>query len=195
MNKFITGVLLGLSLYVVAQAATPTQIPEPPKKENLSYEENILYRLDFYSRLAVIVKTPYVWGGSKDLKALDCSGYIYWICHKAGLPYKRTTSLRMWLDHGSWPGERVLVKFDARDRAQFPDLLFWTFSVKRPAGHTALVILNAEDKKGNRTILFREASSSKKIVKETEMKTGDYRWVRLEGILILDLAPGFKKKK
>jgi len=194
MKKALLGVMLGLSIFLVAHASQiPNDpIPNPAQIQFKTCEERILYRLNFYSELLVKYKIQYVWGGFWGILGVDCSGYMYWICHMAGLPVKRETSLRMWLDKGAWPGERVLVKFDAHDRAQFPDLLFWTYDPKRPKGHVALVIMNAEDKNGHRTVLFREASFSKKIVKETEMKQGDYRWVRLEGVLVLDLTPGFK---
>jgi hypothetical protein len=192
MNRALLGIILGLSIFLVANASQPpTYVVEPPKKEFKTCEERILYRLDFYSKLLVEYHVPYVWGGFWGLLGVDCSGYMYWICHMAGLPVKRTTSYRMWLDKGSWPGERVFVKLDELDRAQFPNLVFFTYSAKRPKGHTALVVLNAIDNKGRRTVLFREASSSRKIVKDTEMKKGDYRWVRVEGFLILDLTPGF----
>jgi hypothetical protein len=194
MKKALLGVMLGLSIFLVAHASQiPSDpIPNPAKIQFKTCEERILYRLNFYSELLVKYKVQYVWGGFWGLLGIDCSGGIYWICHMAGLPVHRTTSLQMWLNHGSWPGERVLVKAGASDRAEFPNIGFFTFSPKRPKGHVMLVILNATDKNGNRKILFREASSSQKIFKETEMKTGDYRFVRFEGIIVLDLTPGFK---
>ena len=197
MNNMITGIILGLSLYLVGAVTQPvrTPVPEPPKKEFKTCEERILYRLNFYSELLVKLKVPYIWGGFWGTLGVDCSGYLYWVCKMAGLPVKRTTSFRMWLDKGSWPGERVFVKIDEHDRIRFPDVLFWTYGAKRPFGHTAIAVLNAIDKQGKRTVLFREASSSKKIVKDTEMKKGDYRWVRLEGFIILDLTPGFDCEK
>lgn len=192
MNNAVTGVLLGLSLFLVTAVESPqAPRPTPPKIEFKTCVEHILYRLNYYSELLVRMKVPYVWGGFWGLLGVDCSGYIYWICKKAGLPVHRTTSHRMWLDRGSWPGERVLVKLDDHyDNVEFPDILFWTYG-KRPYGHTAIIVLNALDNNGNRRILFREASSSKKFVKETLMSKGDYRWIRLEGFIVLDLTPGF----
>lgn len=191
----LNGIMLGLALFLVAHASVPSKLPEPPKKESRTCEENILYRLDFYSKMLVELRVPYIWGGYWGKLGVDCSGYMYWICHMAGLPVKRTTSYRMWLDKGSWPGERVFVKFNELERAQFPNVAFFTYDVKRPFGHTVLVVMNALDKQGRRTILFREASSSAKIVKDTEMKQGDYRWVRVEGFIVLDLTPGFDCKR
>ena len=183
MNNALTGIMLGLTISLVGMASQPGEIPRPkgvPQYAQLTNcEDRILYRLNFYSELLVQRQAPYVWGGLWGLLGGDCSGQIYWICKMAGLPVKRTTSFRMWLDKGSWPGERVLVKAGALERAQFPDLGFLTYSPKRPRGHVVMVILNALDKDGNQRILFREASSSKKIFKETAMKKGDYRWVQV----------------
>jgi len=192
VKTMINGVMLGLALYLVAHASVPTKVPEPPKKEFKSCEERILYRLNFYSEMLVRLQVPYVWGGYWGPLTGDCSGQTYWICHMAGLPVHRTTAYKMWLNKGSWPGQRVFVKLNEQDIAQFPSLLFWTYDTKRPFGHVALTVWNATDSKGRRTILFREASFSKKIFKETEMKKGDVRWEKLVGILILDLTPGFK---
>lgn len=194
MRKALLGIMLGLSIFLVAHASqVPSDpIPNPAKKEFKTCEERILYRLNFYSDLLTRLKSPYIWGGFWGTWGGDCSGQIRAICHYAGLPYPRVTSLQMWLNKGAWPGKRVFVKLDEHDIAKFPDLLFWTYDAKRPYGHVAMTVWNATDDKGRRTILFREASFSKKYFKETEMKDKDGRWVKLVGILILDLSPGFE---
>lgn len=190
MGKVVLGFVLGCFLFLLAHAE-PRVLPAPPEQDFKTCEEMILYRLNFYSELYVKWRMPYKWGGSSPATSFDCSGFVYDVCKRSGLPVKRTTSYRMWLDKGSWPGERVFVKFNAHDEAVFPDLVFFTFSSARKFGHVGLVVINATDKNGRRSILFREASSSQKVLKETEMRDGDYRWIRVEGILILDLTPGF----
>lgn len=194
MNNVLTGIMLGLTISLVGMVSQPVTAPKPhtPYHQLSSCEEKILYRLNFYSELLVQRKVPYVWGGSFGLLGGDCSGQIYWICKMAGLPVKRTDAFKMWLDRGSWPGEIVYAEAGAFERAQFPDIGFITFSPKRPKGHVILVVLNGLNEDGKRQILFREASSSKKIYREYIMKKGDYREVRFEGILILDLTPGFE---
>jgi len=191
IKTMFTGIMIGLSLYLVAQASVPAKVPEPPKKEFKTCEENILYRLNFYSELLVKLSVPYIWGGYWGTLGGDCSGQTYWVCHMAGLPVHRTTAARMWLDKGLWPGERVFIKVNEQDIAKFPDLLFWSYK-PRKFGHVAFTVWNATDEKGRRTILFREASFSKMIFKETEMKEKDGRWINLVGVLVMDLTPGFK---
>lgn len=192
MKNLLIGMAIALSM------STITNIDEhkecnPPINCTVAerLEDRILCRLDYYSGLLVELAPTYIWGGYWGILGGDCSGQTYWICKMSGLPVNRTTSLRMWQDEGGWPGERVLAIADAHDRAKFGNLGFFDFSKKRPRGHVVFIVLNAMGQDGKQRILFREASFSKKIFKETIMKSGDYRWVRLHGILQLDLTPGF----
>ena len=194
MFKVLLAIVLAMLVFVTTGLAeTVVKKADPPIycSKLKTAEERILCRLNFYSEMLAKLGPPYVWGGFWGILGGDCSGQIYWICRRAGLPVTRTTSLKMWLNKGAWPGQRILAKAGAHDKAKFANLGFFDYSKKRPRGHVVFIVLNAEDKNGKRMILFREASSSKKIFKETIMKQGDYRWVKLYGILSLDLTPGF----
>jgi len=197
MTKALLVVIFAILFIVVtlpkSEAKVEAKKADPPVycAKLKTAEERILCRLNFYSEMLVKLGPPYVWGGFWGILGGDCSGQIYWICRRAGLPVTRTTSLKMWLNKGAWPGERILAKAGAHEKAQFANLGFIDYSKDRPRGHVVFIVLNAEDKNGKRIILFREASSSKKIFKETIMRKGDYRWVRLYGIISLDLTPGF----
>lgn len=191
----LIGLVIALSVIGTTNTANKkVEVYQSPLKCS-SYEkaeDRILCRLNYYSELLVKLAPKYIWGGFWGLLGGDCSGQVYWICKMAGLPVNRTTSLRMWLDKGGWPGERILVVAGAHEKAQFATLGFFDYSKTRPRGHVVFVVFNTEDKNGRRQILFREASYGKKIFKETIMKEGDYNWVHLHGILIMDLTPGFE---
>jgi cell wall-associated NlpC family hydrolase len=81
----------------------------------------------------IIARHPgYAWGGSQDLeKGLDCSGYLYLAGRWAAIPgITRTTSGRMAQGLGGWISREI-----SPDTVGPCDLIFWTLSSKRPAGH------------------------------------------------------------
>jgi hypothetical protein len=98
----------------------------------------VIRRLDTWTGILEDKAPVYVRGGANEFKA-DCSGSMYWIFKKAGLPFPRTTSIKMWLGAG-WPGTVITDK----NERKFP-YLQW-FSWKSPHDHVSIV--RYRDKKG-----------------------------------------------
>jgi len=134
----------------------------------------------------------YVWGASDpdvwtfdtkkqaNRKGVDCSGSIFWICRKSGLPFPRVTAYKMYMGMG-WPG---YVVDNWRDAA-FPDLLFFTFTSDRLAGHVGIVkSLNPIVP----SLTFSEASSKANKFKRTVMTVKSYHDQHFQGIRVLDLT-------
>jgi cell wall-associated NlpC family hydrolase len=114
----------------------------------------------------------------------DCSGAMCWVFRMAGVPVPRTTALAMW--NGAWPGERTTVKEGARELSQFPDLMFFDFTIGRPRGHVGLIRWNVM-LKNQRNVMMAEASSSKNRFKETLILPNDSRWRATHGVLTPNL--------
>jgi hypothetical protein len=167
------GLCLGLSLFIVTHTETP-KIKTPEE------------RINYYVEMLLAIAPPYVWGGSFGLLGGDCSGNTYWVFHMAGIPVLRMRALEMWL--GGWPGKKIIMKDGAWAKAQFPNIVFFTFKKERPAGHVAIVRKNT-----GKTITYAEASFSAKMYKETAMVLTDGRGKAVIGIIIVDLYPGVKK--
>jgi len=91
----------------------------------------------------------YTWGGSEsEEKGLDCSGSIYLMARRAGLPVRRTTAKRMALADGGWHSRIV-----ARTATRKLDLVWWTFKAERENGHVGLRwkdnnVIQASQKRG-----------------------------------------------
>ena len=90
---------------------------------------------------AIIDKKPrYSWGGHvTEEKGLDCSGFVYLVYRRAGIPVGRTTSRNMRLGRSGWDGE------DLGDQPfQIGDLVFWTWRERpdRPDGHVGIIMNN-----------------------------------------------------
>ena len=104
-------------------------LPEPYKK-TLQQNMNILKSQ----------KTAYVWGGVGGVKdgvvGLDCSGLIYYLYKKSGMPVKRSTAFRMRYGMDGWVGGDIVL-----DDAEPHDLPFWTWKGQessRPFGHVGI---------------------------------------------------------
>lgn len=150
-----------------------------------SFINRVLSRIEIVANLYEITKVPYTKGNN------DCSGtmtkIVGNILRKAGIGgFPRTTSRKMWI---VWPGVNYTGSKEVFERGQFPDILWFTYSPKRPRGHVTLIRTNEDG-----GITFSEASSSKKYFKRTRMKKGDYRYNHIYGSKILDLTPGFEVK-
>jgi len=65
---------------------------------------------------------------------VDCSGYLFLAARRAGMPVRRTTSVRMAEGDAGWIGVAV-----SRDSRQHLDLVFWTLKPHRPNGHCGVV--------------------------------------------------------
>lgn len=177
MSNSISLISLILSVFIVLSVGDVNHTPD------------ILKRLNYYADLFVFYAPPYVWGGYWGIVGGgDCSGQMRALYVLSGVGYPRLTSRNMW--NGGWPGLRYKASEGAREETEFPHLIFFDYSPKRPRGHVGIVRTNVKSKKGRR-IVFAEASSSAKIFKETLIKQGDYRWRHVHGILIPDLTPGF----
>jgi len=145
-----------------------------------SAETSAETRIDFFVDLLVKLHPPYVWGGAWGPLGNDCSGSMYWVFRKSGVPVPRTTALAMW--NGAWPGTRTLAKDEARENTQFPDLIFFDYSIGRPRGHVGIIRWNVMSQM-KRNIMFAEASSSAKRFKETLILQNDSRWKATHGVL------------
>ena len=97
------------------------------------------YKASLKRELNFLIKQnpKYVWGGTSELSGgLDCSGYMFLACKRAGIPgVTRTTSFRMSLGLGGWTGQEIGVA-----RAEDCDLVFWTFYSNRPDGHVGILM-------------------------------------------------------
>lgn len=146
------------------------------------FEKEVITRLNYWTSFLERKSPPYIWGGVGE-KGGDCSGQMYWIVHKSGLPYLRTTALQMW--NGAWPG-RVIKSWK---NSRFPNLIYFTFSPKRPSGHVGIVRVNHAPN----YLIYAEASSSAKIFKRTTLEAATAKDKSVTGIQELDLLVGFKK--
>ena len=104
-------------------------LPEPYKR-TLQGNMNVL----------LSQKTAYVWGGVGGIKngviGLDCSGLIYYLYKKSGIPVKRSTAFRMRHGLDGWIGDDIVL-----NDAEAHDLPFWTWKgqeAKRPFGHVGI---------------------------------------------------------
>lgn len=90
----------------------------------------------FELELATLIHSQprYVWGGIDEETGVDCSGYLFLAARRAGMPVRRTTSVRMAEGEAGWSGVAI-VRGDHRHL----DLIFWTFKPHRPNGHTGVV--------------------------------------------------------
>lgn len=85
-------------------------------------------------------KTAYIWGGVGGVKdgviGLDCSGLIFYLYKKSGIPVKRSTAFRMRYGMDGWAGRDVSL-----DDVDAHDLPFWTWKGSektRPFGHVGI---------------------------------------------------------
>jgi hypothetical protein len=156
-----------------------------------SQEKPIIARVKKITDLLLRISPRYVWGGysleqpvtrglDKGKIGLDCSGAEFYKWHKAGAPFVRTTSKKMWF--GAWPGTNIEDKSAVWEMASFPDQIYFSFSKNKVVGHVGTVWYKLE-----RFIVFTEASSSKRHYKETVMKIDDYRFKHMIGLKKLKL--------
>jgi hypothetical protein len=153
--------------------------------------QRVIELLAYWTSILEQRAPEYVWGGSDPdvitfdtkkkayRKGTDCSGSMFWIFRKSGFPFPRVTSNKMYLGMG-WPGYNV----DNWRDTMFPDLIFFTFSSDRPAGHVGLV-KSLEPK--TMTLKFSEASSKANKFKVTSMRQKDFHDENFQAIRILDL--------
>lgn len=87
----------------------------------------------FHMLLYMRPEIRYVWGAAEPLNSkADCSGYIFWVFHDAGLPVHRTTAIEMRKGLSGWVGKDIPL-----DQADETDIIWWTWKDKpdRPHGH------------------------------------------------------------
>lgn len=149
-----------------------------------NYIIDVKDRMNYWTTMLERKAPAYVWGGV-GMSGGDCSGQVYYICHMSGLPYLRSTALMMW--NGAWPGKVTKSWKDA----QFPNLIYFTFTANRPSGHVGLVRTNHYPN----YLIFAEASSTANSFKRTIMDPATGRGKSLTGIQVLDLTVGFDTKK
>jgi len=119
--------------------------------------------------------TLYVWGGAGTEKLgvqhFDCSGYLYYIYFKSGVPVKRTVAFRMRHGMDNWIGKDVNI-YDVDDL----DIPFWSWrnSPNRPFGHVGVVLIG---KKSKLLEVTHASGGKKKVVMHP-----------LEGVFIRDLS-------
>jgi len=150
------------------------------------YLIDVTGRLDYWTTFLEKLGPPYNWGKALGPSGGDCSGQLYWVAHKSGLPFLRTTSLQMW--YGAWPGVQVKDWY----KSEFPNLVFFTFTSKRPFGHVGVVRKNEYPS----YLVFSEASQGFNAFKRTTMSRGPTtREKSVVGVKILDLTVGFDKSE
>jgi cell wall-associated NlpC family hydrolase len=194
--RFITHLSLILTVFILSKvyaSSPPNKIQEDIEQ---SFQAKTLKTIQQYADLLEVMAPEYVWGGSNPLvwtydtqkklwrKGCDCSGSIHWILTKSGFKFPRVTSLKMWL---TWAGIVTQDKKQIWEETMFPDLVFWTFPVKkgkapRIAGHVGLVRKNKIT-----SIEFNEASQASNRFKRTTVVPGDKHDMYLHGIKRLDL--------
>jgi len=191
MFKYVLAICFVCTFSLVTKV-TNLAMPYPTHGEESSVNK-VLSRLDYYCTMLEKMAAPYVmqnqWKDPK--KGIDCSGSMAFIFNNAlndvfkmsGIPFPRVTSREM--ANGAWPGARIKDKIKAWDLATFPTLDFWTYSAKRPQGHTAL----NREKEGEDKLVFAEASYGKKHFKRSNMFRGKDIWYNWNGILIPELDP------
>ena len=158
MRKVLVIALLLAVLPVTALALSPEY------KRSLKKEFNYL-----------IWKHPkivYTWGADKPYEGkADCSGYIFAVYKRIGIPVSRTTALEMRHGKAGWHGKDIEI-----DSASEMDMVWWTWKDKpqRPHGHIGVLIVSPVSK----LIEVTHASSSqKRVVVEP-----------LDGVLLRDLS-------
>jgi hypothetical protein len=186
---FLFILLLSFPLNVFSDSIRP-QDPNLPgisktDKEVTKYLKEVTTRMDYWTGWLERLSPKYVWGGVGIAKGGDCSGQVYWVCHMSGLPYLRTTAFQMW--NGAWPGEVI----KSWKTSAFPNLIYFTFSEKRPAGHVGIIRKNYHPD----YLIFAEASSSAKRFKRTIIESDTNYEKTIIGIQKLDLTMGFKTVK
>lgn len=187
---FLLLVVISCGYAVQEQTVTSTNIKEDKKQVKITkeqqemekFEKEVTERMDYWTSFLERKSPPYIWGGVGE-KGGDCSGQMYWIAHKSGLPYIRTTALQMW--SGAWPG-RVIKPWKT---AKFPNLIYFTFTPKRPSGHVGIVRKNHAPN----YLIYAEASSSAKIFKRTTLEADTAKDKTVTGIQELDLLVAFNK--
>ena len=154
-------------------------------KEIDKYLKEVTGRMDYWTGRLERLAPAYVWGGFGVGKGGDCSGQMYWVCHMSGLPFIRTTALQMW--NGAWPGKVI----KSWEKSKFPNLIYFTFSEKRPSGHVGIIRANHYPN----YLIFAEASSTAKVFKRTTLTKGSSHDKSVTGIQELDLTVGFDTLK
>lgn len=157
MNRYVITLLL-------VCLPTMSWCLSPEYKESLRQEFNYL-----------IWKHPkivYTWGDTRPYEGkADCSGYIFGVYKKVGIPVSRTTALDMRHGKAGWHGKDIEL-----DDAGEMDIVWWTWkdNPKRPHGHIGVLLLSPRSKLLEVT---HASSSQKKVVVEP-----------LDGVLIRDLS-------
>ena len=98
------------------------------------YESSLTNELNWF----ILRAPPYIWGASRDT-AVDCSGYLYRSCARAGIPVLRTTAYQMALGGGAWLGRDIEL-----DDAGNVDLVWWSFNPMRKHGHVGAFLVGTK---------------------------------------------------
>lgn len=137
----------------------------------------VVRRLDTWTGI-LEDKSPVYAKGEENEKFADCSGALWYIFHKSGLPYPRTTAFKMWI---VWSGIEIKDKL----KRKFPHLQW--FSFKKPRDHISIV--RFRDKKGT---WYSHASWGKQQFVRSYMKDSSSTDQDVSGIKEIDLTPGTK---
>lgn len=132
------------------------------------------YKTHFKKNLLFMsqAKSKYVWGAKGDVKdgivQVDCSGYVYAAANRAGMPVKRTTSLRMSMGLDGWNSKKVTL-----DEVDETDMCFftWKTSPQRPNGHVGVLIVSPS----SGLLEVSHASSSKGMVTFNQLRASFLR--------------------
>jgi len=138
----------------------------------LSPEYKLSLKREFNYLIWKHPKIVYTWGDTRPYEGkADCSGYIFGVYKRIGIPISRTTALEMRNGKAGWHGNDIEL-----DEAGEMDIVWWTWKDKpeRPHGHIGVLILSPKSKLLEVT---HASSSQKRVVIEP-----------LDGILLRDLS-------
>ena len=117
----------------------------------------------------ILKNTPYVLGTESRVSS-DCSGLIFQVFRRSGVPVNRVTSRDMAMGAGGWLGKDITL-----DDVEELDLPFWTFQTapSRINGHVGIFLESPKSK----LLEVGHASASRNVILE-----------QLKGVLVRDLT-------
>lgn len=134
----------------------------------------VIRRLDTWTGIMEDKSPVYARGEESELKA-DCSGAIWYIFHRSGLPYPRTTAYKMFY---VWSG----LVIEDKSKRQFPFLQWFDF--KKPFDHVSIV--RYRDKRGT---WYAHASWSRQKFVRSYMKDNSTQDKAVSGVKEIYLIP------